>query len=235
MSLPFILKTEQPIRTLEELEYAMREKGYQLLVEQHSSSLSILQNGTGIYGRLWKLMTKDNFVNSVEEGMNCVQETYSRKALLGGWETLYFDSQRFGAHHFYLANCLFTRYSAIAMQAGSPYRENFDRIIIRLSQAGILAKMTEDEYKRIGEKVKKVQNPEIKADKEMTNLSNDESMEGTNVELPNDTKDEISQRKKNLERSQNSSGGSERERKTLKPGFGVGAGAFSSYYILQEL
>lgn len=40
---------ERPIGTLQDLEEAMREKGYELVVESHSSSLAILQARSFIF------------------------------------------------------------------------------------------------------------------------------------------------------------------------------------------
>lgn len=56
------------------------------------------QNGTGIYGRLWDMMTKwqqSYLVESVEEGVKLVRDS-GRIALIAGRETLFFDIQRFG-------------------------------------------------------------------------------------------------------------------------------------------
>ncbi|XP_045487680.1 ionotropic receptor 40a [Pieris rapae] len=89
---------EQPIGTLEGLEEAMRERGYELVVEKHSSTLTILQNGTGVYGSLARLMKRQRIqrVRSVEVGVRMVLSR-RRVAVLGGRETLYYDSERFGA------------------------------------------------------------------------------------------------------------------------------------------
>ncbi|XP_045764407.1 ionotropic receptor 40a [Maniola jurtina] len=143
---------EQPIGTLQALEEAMRDRGYELVVERHSSSLAILQNGTGVYGRLAKLMRRQRIqrVRSVEVGVHMVLSK-RRIAILGGRETLYYDTERFGSHNFHLSEKLYTRYSAIALQIGCPYLETFNNIVMTLFEAGILAKMTTDEYKNLPE------------------------------------------------------------------------------------
>ncbi|KAI5643750.1 ligand-gated ion channel domain-containing protein [Phthorimaea operculella] len=88
---------EKPIGTLQDLEVAMRDYGYELVVERHSSSLAILQNGTGVYGRLARLMRRQRVqrVRSVEVGVRLVLSR-RRVAILGGRETLYYDTERFG-------------------------------------------------------------------------------------------------------------------------------------------
>ncbi|XP_071454129.1 ionotropic receptor 40a-like [Hetaerina americana] len=210
---------EKPIRTLFDLEEAVTNKGYQLLVERRSSSHGFLQNGTGVYGRLWEYMRGyDVLVDSVEEGMRRVQDVTSMAAIFAGRETLFFDSRRFGAHHFHLGDCLFTRYSAIAMQIGSPFRENFDRLIIRLFEAGILTKMTRDEYERLREKVDKVNGTSMK-DKEESDLDNaeDKVFKTSDHSLRSYSNDEASGLKKNSKSTEGSPGGGERERKLLKP------------------
>ncbi|XP_046960635.1 ionotropic receptor 40a [Vanessa cardui] len=143
---------EQPIGTLQALEEAMRDKGYELVVEGHSSSMAILQNGTGVYGRLARLMRRQRIqrVRSVEVGVRLVL-TKRRVVILGGRETLFYDTERFGSHNFHLSEKLYTRYSAVALQIGCPYLESFNNVIMTLFEAGILAKMTTDEYKNLPE------------------------------------------------------------------------------------
>ncbi|CAH2232476.1 jg19409 [Pararge aegeria aegeria] len=143
---------ERPIGTLQALEEAMRDKGYELVVERHSSSLAILQNGTGVYGRLARLMRRQRIqrVRNVEVGVRMVLSK-RRIAILGGRETLYYDTERFGSHNFHLSEKLYTRYSAIALQIGCPYLETFNNIVMTLFEAGILAKITTDEYKNLPE------------------------------------------------------------------------------------
>lgn len=91
---------EKPISNLRQLELAIRNKGYQLMVEKFSSSHNNLENGTGIYGRLWDLMKKyqtEQFVTSVEDGVQMIRDNRDI-ALLAGRETLFFDIQRFGKY-----------------------------------------------------------------------------------------------------------------------------------------
>ncbi|XP_034250854.1 ionotropic receptor 40a [Thrips palmi] len=146
---------ERPISNLEQLADAMQTRGYQLLVEKHSSSYNILENGTGVYERLWRLMRRqreDSRVESGEDGMVRVGSE-PNLAMLGGRETLYFDTRRFGAHRFHLSEKLFTRYSAIALQVGCPYIASVNNILMQLFEAGILTKMTEEEYEKLGDRL----------------------------------------------------------------------------------
>ncbi|CAG5058519.1 unnamed protein product [Parnassius apollo] len=156
---------EQPIGTLEALEEAMRDRKYELVVERHSSSLTILENGTGVYGRLAKLMRRQKLqrVRSIEVGVRLVL-AHKKIAVLGGRETLFYDTERFGSHNFHLSEKLYTRYSAIALQIGSPYLETFNNVIMNLFEAGIIAKMTEDEYKKLPEQSRK-SDPVTESDK----------------------------------------------------------------------
>ncbi|XP_052122664.1 ionotropic receptor 40a isoform X2 [Frankliniella occidentalis] len=146
---------ERPISNLEQLAEAMETRGYQLLVEKHSSSYNVLENGTGVYERLWRLMLRQREMAEVasgEDGMVRVGRE-PNLAMLGGRETLYFDTRRFGAHRFHLSEKLYTRYSAIAMQIGCPYSESVNNILMQLFEAGILTKMTEEEYEKLGDKL----------------------------------------------------------------------------------
>nr|AMM70665.1 ionotropic receptor 40a [Heliconius melpomene rosina] len=163
---------EQPIGTLQALEEVMRDKGYELVVESHSSTLAILQNGTDVYGRLARLMRRQHIqrVRSVEHGVRLVLSK-RRVAILGGRETLYYDTERFGSHNFHLSEKLYTRYSAIALQIGCPYLETFNNIVMTLFEAGILAKMTTDEYKNLPEQSRR-SNPVTESDsKENTDVT----------------------------------------------------------------
>ncbi|XP_059061371.1 ionotropic receptor 40a [Achroia grisella] len=162
---------EQPIGTLQALEEAMRNRDYELVVERHSSSLTILENGTGVYGRLAKLMRRQRIqrVRSVEVGVRMVL-TRKHVAILGGRETLYYDTERFGSHNFHLSEKLYTRYSAIALQTGCPYLETFNNVVMTLFEAGILAKMTTDEYKNLPERSRRSE-PVTETDKESSDLT----------------------------------------------------------------
>ncbi|KAG4077829.1 hypothetical protein HA402_013763 [Bradysia odoriphaga] len=146
---------EPPINTLQRLETAMLNKGYQLYVERQSSSLSILENSTAIINRLYKLMKHQSnshnhgyLVSSVEEGISLIKEG-STKAILGGRETLYFNMKRYGTQNFQISEKLYTRYSAVAVQTGCPFLESLNEVLMHLFEGGILEKMTNAEYERM--------------------------------------------------------------------------------------
>ncbi|GLV36593.1 Ionotropic receptor 40a [Carabus blaptoides fortunei] len=145
--------TEKPINNLVQLEVAMTDHEYKLYVEEHSSFYDLLQNGTGIYGRLWNLMKKQDshLVDSVENGVKMVKNS-ENIVVIAGRETLFFDIQRFGPANFHLSEKLNTAYSAIALQIGCPYIENMNRVLMAVFEAGILTKMTENEYEMLGKK-----------------------------------------------------------------------------------
>nr|WBU77225.1 ionotropic receptor [Odontothrips loti] len=136
---------ERPISNLEQLADAMETRGYQLLVEKHSSSYNILENGTGVYERLWRLMQRQRLQAEVESGEDGMQRVGSEPnlAMLGGRETLYFDTRRFGANRFHLSEKLFTRYSAIALQIGCPYIESINNMCVprRVGSCMVIATM----------------------------------------------------------------------------------------------
>lgn len=144
---------EPPINTLNELMTAMEKEHYQLLVEENSASHSNLENGTDIYKAIWKLMVQQNkyFIESTEEGMKLVRDR-KKYAIIGGRETFYYDTSRFGAQNFHLSEKLNTRYSAIALQIGCPYLENFNTILMKLFEGGIYSKITEEEYQKLRQK-----------------------------------------------------------------------------------
>ncbi|XP_060527847.1 ionotropic receptor 40a-like [Cylas formicarius] len=143
---------EKSINNLYQLKSAMTSKGYRLYVEKHSPNLDLLENGTGIYETLWTLMEsqqKEYVVESVEAGVKMVK--YCRNvAVMAGRETLFFDVQRFGPKNFHLSEKLNTAYSAIALQIGCPFIEEINKLLMTIFEAGIITKMTENEYEKLG-------------------------------------------------------------------------------------
>ncbi|KAF6216930.1 hypothetical protein GE061_001281 [Apolygus lucorum] len=97
---------EKPVSTLEQLNYAMEERNFKLLVERHSASHGVFENGSGLYESV---------------------------------------------HYFHLSEKLYTSYSAIALQIGCPFVDQFNKLIIIMFESGILSKITEDEYLKLRE------------------------------------------------------------------------------------
>lgn len=59
-----------------------------------------MQNGTGLYQSIWQMMKRqpmNPLIDSAEKGMKLVQETKTI-ALIGGRETFFYDTRRFGIH-----------------------------------------------------------------------------------------------------------------------------------------
>ncbi|XP_074037326.1 ionotropic receptor 40a isoform X2 [Leptinotarsa decemlineata] len=144
---------EKAINNLYQLEHAMETRDFKLFVEKHGSSYGLLENGTGVYANLWNLMRRkqgNNFlIESVEAGVKLVRHS-TTNAVMAGRETLFFDIQRFGPGNFHLSEKLNTAYSAIALQLGCPYIDEVNRILMAIFEAGILTKMTENEYEKLG-------------------------------------------------------------------------------------
>ncbi|XP_043064706.1 ionotropic receptor 40a [Drosophila ficusphila] len=144
---------EPPINTLQRLQAAMIRDGYRLYVEKESSSLEMLENGTELFRQLYALMRHQQsggqqgfLIDSVEAGIQLIDEGGEDKAVLGGRETLYFNTQQYGANNFQLSQKLYTRYSAVAVQIGCPFLESLNDVLIHLFEGGILEKMTTAEY-----------------------------------------------------------------------------------------
>lgn len=89
-------------------------------------------------------------ISSVEEGIGYLIND-SKVAILGGRETLYFNLKRHPYYRFQLSEKLFTRYSAVAIQAGCPFLDTLNDVIMRLFEANILEKITNKEYEKMFE------------------------------------------------------------------------------------
>jgi hypothetical protein len=118
----------------------MRRHGYELHVERESAMQALLENSTGIYRSLQKMMVNqhrlDNsqgtnnesyLVNSIEDGVKAIL-IGKPSAVFGGRETLYFNIKRYGSHRFQLSEKLYTRYSSIAVQAGCPFLDSLNEM-----------------------------------------------------------------------------------------------------------
>lgn len=57
-----------------------------------------------------------------------VRHANSRKVVLGGRETIYFNMRRYGVKHFQMSEKLYTRYSAVAVFSGSPFLESLNNV-----------------------------------------------------------------------------------------------------------
>lgn len=73
---------------------------------------------------LWALqLIRDHF-----QGIELVRHAGSRKVVLGGRETIYFNMRRYGVKHFQMSEKLYTRYSAVAVFQGSPFLESLNNV-----------------------------------------------------------------------------------------------------------
>ncbi|XP_066137961.1 ionotropic receptor 40a [Euwallacea fornicatus] len=143
---------EKAITNLYQLKNVMESTNFKLFIEKHSPSFGLIENGSGIYGEIWDIMQRSQskyVVESVEEGVKLVKDKRN-VAVMAGRETLFFDIQRFGHKNFQLSEKLNTAYSAIALQLGCPYIEEINKILMANFEAGIITKMTENEYEKLG-------------------------------------------------------------------------------------
>lgn len=70
--------------------------------------VALFQNGTGLYKKIWQRMEKQDMnplIESTEDGMKLVRDK-KNIALIGGRETFFFDTRRFGTN-LLTPSCLF--------------------------------------------------------------------------------------------------------------------------------
>lgn len=83
-------------------------------------------------------------IPSVQEGL---QQTLSDPtfSVFAGREKLIFDSLRLGGEEKLHINreVFFTKYKAIAMRTGSPLKQAFNKVLQRLTDGGIINKITQ--------------------------------------------------------------------------------------------
>ncbi|KAG5678940.1 hypothetical protein PVAND_008559 [Polypedilum vanderplanki] len=179
---------ELPIDSLQRLEFVLnRSKGaYKLLVERNSASHSVLMNGTGIMQRLYHQMTQQSsnsyLLNSVEQGVRRLLIN-DKTVVFAGRQTLYFNMKRYGARNFQLSDKLFTRYSAISLQKGCLFLDSLNENLMKLFEAGILDKITNDEYEKMFQSMQTTEDDENQEIEGIKNVKNTNEKELTALSL----------------------------------------------------
>ncbi|KAG5678929.1 hypothetical protein PVAND_008550 [Polypedilum vanderplanki] len=179
---------ELPIDSLQRLEFVLnRSKGaYKLLVERNSASHSVLMNGTGIMHRLYHQMTQQSsnsyLLNSVEQGVRRLLIN-DKTVVFAGRQTLYFNMKRYGARNFQLSDKLFTRYSAISLQKGCLFLDSLNENLMKLFEAGILDKITNDEYEKMFQSMHTTEDDENQEIEGIKNVKNTNEKELTALSL----------------------------------------------------
>ncbi|XP_076048254.1 ionotropic receptor 40a-like isoform X2 [Oratosquilla oratoria] len=137
---------EKPIDSLEDLYEAAVERGYGLALRRGTVYVSLLRSSKGgIYTALWKsAVHEEHYVKTPFEALDrmlnqklaFMDETISMR---GYTNMLGSAKYHIGTQTFY------THPSGIACQQGSPYINNFNKIVMSLEEAGLIRKWLEDQ------------------------------------------------------------------------------------------
>ncbi|ROT84901.1 hypothetical protein C7M84_021915 [Penaeus vannamei] len=137
---------EKPIDSLWDLLEAIKHEGYMLNVVFQSANEFVFKEATqGIYKELWDVFDPSvGYVHSWTEGVE--------KVLTGKFS--YMNAQlgaeiralRLGRHRFHFArNSFYPQRYGMALTSGAPFKEEFDRVLLQLTAAGLVDKWTRDE------------------------------------------------------------------------------------------
>ncbi|CAG0892676.1 unnamed protein product [Darwinula stevensoni] len=148
----------KPMETLIELDEAMGRGDAKAIVVRDSSSSGIFEIGTEVYASIFHKMQRQKGGYTVESIEDCIQGVLSPSDGIptvcseGRIALNYFAAQiNAGKEREVLhvnAEEFFVKYKAIAMQWGAAYLDAFDKILARMWEAGIMYKLTDDEFKR---------------------------------------------------------------------------------------
>ncbi|XP_076055378.1 glutamate receptor ionotropic, delta-2-like [Oratosquilla oratoria] len=136
---------EKPIDSLSDLYVASQERGYLLGLLADSSQEYLFKFAeSGIYADLWRTVTKKNYERNLDESlkrmMNREPFTYT-----GDDVTLIMGSAVYGLSKFHIAKeTFYPQPFGIALRSGSPYKETFSRVLMRLQESGMINKWIKD-------------------------------------------------------------------------------------------
>ena len=85
----------------------------------------------------------DYTIESVSSGLERISDDY-KFAVFAGRVKLEFDAHRLGGKSIYHIGkeVFFTKYKAIVLRNGSPFKESINKVLHRMHNAGIINKMT---------------------------------------------------------------------------------------------
>ena len=137
---------EKPMDTLAQLNKAM-EGNFTLGLVNQSSSHGIVTTGGGIYDEIWAKMQRTQWlIPQVRKGLERVAND-PKFAVMANREKLTFERLHLGFEKFHInSEIFFIKFKTIALRNGSPLRTPFDKLLLKLFNAGIINKITLDEY-----------------------------------------------------------------------------------------
>ncbi|XP_076045737.1 glutamate receptor ionotropic, delta-1-like [Oratosquilla oratoria] len=136
---------EEPLDSLQDLVDAHEEMGFQASLIRESSHEAIFKDADGgLLRDVWLTTSPEAFVDTPTEGVSGVLR--NKYAYVHATMALKVRAVKFGKSKFHVARESFCPQGyGIVCRSGSPYKATFEDILIRLSEAGLVAKWANDE------------------------------------------------------------------------------------------
>ncbi|XP_076055982.1 glutamate receptor ionotropic, delta-2-like isoform X2 [Oratosquilla oratoria] len=142
---------EDPIDSLTDMYDATQERGYIMGLLPGSSQEHLFKFAeNSIYADLWKTVTKVNYLPPVKPPMKPLDKALQKIlaepfTYIGDDVTLIMRSAKYGASNFYFAKeTFYPQPFGIALCSGSPYRDIFNQVLLRLQESGLIIKWVND-------------------------------------------------------------------------------------------
>ncbi|XP_042857157.1 glutamate receptor ionotropic, delta-2-like [Penaeus japonicus] len=141
---------EKPIDSLFDMLEAMKENGFQPLINYGTTNEFILREATsGIYKEIWDLFDPEvGYVRNVDTGVNRVLT--GKFAFMNAWLASEIRINKLGKHKYYMArNTYYPQGYGMVLNSGAPYKKLFERSLTQLTESGLVSKWTRDEVQKV--------------------------------------------------------------------------------------
>ncbi|XP_071526281.1 probable glutamate receptor [Panulirus ornatus] len=146
---------EKPIDSIHELAQAHRD-GYTIGTLRDSNFVEAFKTAdSGIYQEMWQLFNHEDPDQSFLSTEKAIKMILKQKyVFIGSRLNVKLNAARWGLNKFYFARQTFLPQGfGIACSSGSPYKDVFSSILIRLTEAGLVTKWANDEVNKVAQNI----------------------------------------------------------------------------------
>ncbi|XP_068220145.1 glutamate receptor ionotropic, delta-2-like [Palaemon carinicauda] len=144
---------EKPVDSLTDLPWAVLQEGYTLGTSRMSMMEFLFKYATeGIYKETWALFNHEDRDQSFIRGDTAYEEVLKREKFLYIGPTLraHTEALRHGREKFHIGKDSFSSmWIGYACARGAPFKKEFNRLILRILQAGLIIKWKDDELRKM--------------------------------------------------------------------------------------